>query len=104
MTPGWLPIQYRDFYDIPRMLVVEHANRLYLFDAPFDDGAGEYADQYTVYRLPESSRNTLKRDSWLDLASMGEKIGQVPVTNVELDQSKRRLINDRIFEQLGVGL
>jgi hypothetical protein len=100
MTARWLPIQYRDFYDIPRMLVVEYANRLYLFDAPFDDEADAYADHYTVYRLAESSRNKLELDSWASLTCSGEKVGLVPVATVEFDESR---ISDRIFRSLGVG-
>jgi hypothetical protein len=102
MTGAWLPIHYRDFYDVPRMLVVEYSARLYLLDAPFDEEADEYADVYTVYRLPDASRHRVELDSWGGLAATGERIGQVPVAEVEFDDSKRRLINDEIFRRLGI--
>jgi hypothetical protein len=102
VTESWLPFQYRDFYDVPRMIVVERASNLYLFDAPFDDAADEYADRYTVYRLPESSRSVISLDSWVGLAAAGEPIGRLSVSEVEFDESRRRLINDRVFDRLPV--
>ena len=33
---GWIPIRYRDFYDVPRAVVVEFRGKLYLFDSLFD--------------------------------------------------------------------
>ena len=31
---SWLPITYRDFHDIPRMILVEFEDAFYLFDCP----------------------------------------------------------------------
>jgi len=40
-TTDWLSIRYRDFYDIPRAVVVEWCDLLYLFDCPFDEEADD---------------------------------------------------------------
>jgi hypothetical protein len=104
MTGSWLPIEYRDFYDVPRMIVVERRGQLYLFDAPFDDAADDYADHYAVYRLPESAREEVGSNSWVGLAAAGQRVGDVAVSEVELDETKRRLINDNVFSRWEVDL
>ena len=55
MTTTWLPIRYRDFYDLPRAVVVEFRDEMYLFDCLFDREIDEYESTYTVYLLPTSS-------------------------------------------------
>lgn len=102
MTGSWLPIRYRDFYDVPRMLIVEYVGHLYLFDAPFDDEADEYSDRFTVYRLPDESRSKVELDSWAELPGDGEAIGQVPMEDVEFDETKRQLMSAHVFRDLGV--
>ncbi len=104
MTESWLPIEYREFYDVPRMIVVEHAGQLFLFDAPFDDAADDYSDRYAVYRLPESAREGIRAASWVDLAAAGERVGEIPVSEIEFDETKRRQINDDVFSRLDLGL
>jgi len=54
-TMTWLPIQYRGFWDVPRAFLVERSGDVYYFDAPFNDRADEYADRYSVYRLPRAA-------------------------------------------------
>jgi hypothetical protein len=69
---AWLPIRCRDFYDVPRLVAVEHQGSGYLLDSPFDEEAGEYADHYTVYRLPGSATGRLDEPSWAELPAAGE--------------------------------
>lgn len=45
VTTHWLPITYRDYYDVPRMLVVRFEGQAYLFDCPFDVALDEYPDR-----------------------------------------------------------
>lgn len=51
----WIPIQYRDFYDIPRIFVMHHLGDTFVFDCPFDDDADEYPEYYVVRRLDGSA-------------------------------------------------
>ncbi len=48
----WLPITYRDFYDVPRAFVVAARGDWLFFDCPFDAAADEYRSDYAVYVLP----------------------------------------------------
>lgn len=93
----WLPIQYRDFYDVPRMVVVEREGQLYLLDSAFDPGEDEYSDHFTIYKLPAAAAEVLDRDAWVDLPDRGEALGRVEVVKVEFDQSKRRFVSDEVF-------
>jgi len=99
---GWLSMRYRDFYDVPRLVAVEYGGRVYLLDSPFEERTDEYADHYTIYRLPESAVALLERPSWEGLASVGEEIGRVPVTDVEFDETKRERVNASVFRRLGI--
>lgn len=98
----WLSVRYRDFYDVPRLIAVEHGGRVYLFDSPFDDEIDDYADHYTIYRLPQGVVARLEDPSWEGLAAGGEEIGRVPVTDVEFDETKRERLNASVFRRLGV--
>jgi hypothetical protein len=98
MTTGWLTIRYRDFYDFPRAVVVEWHGQLYLFDSPFDLEADDYPDTYEVYQLPTHLRDEIDHISWTDIAHRGLRIGSVPTSAVEFDQSRRHLMNPAVFQ------
>lgn len=93
----WLPIRYRDFYDVPRAFVVEHAGEVYLFDSPFDDRADEYPDHYKVYRLELESSASLDIASWTDLAKGSRFLGVIPIARVTFDPTRRASIDGAVF-------
>lgn len=99
---SWLPVRYRDFYDLPRLVAVEYRGRAYLFDSPFDDEVDDYADCYTVYRLPENLVGRLDDSSWEGLLSDAEEVGRVSLADVEFDVTKRERMNDSVFRQLDI--
>lgn len=99
---AWLPIVYRGFYDAPRLVVTEFASTSYLFDCPFDHDADEYPGHYLVYRLPGRFAEYHALASWEDLATTGEFIGRVPAAAIQFDQSKRKSVDDRVFDLLQV--
>ena len=101
MSGEWLPIRYRDFYDVPRAVVVEHEGRLYLFDCLFDYDLDDYEDDYTIYLIPEDLRDVIDTMSWTDLGHRSEKVGVVATAFVEFDETKRKAISDQVFERLG---
>jgi hypothetical protein len=95
---SWLPIKYRDFYDIPRAFVVEWKGDIYFFDCPFDAQADEYPDEYTVYRLRAETVQNLEDIPWGNPSGPGEVVGRVWTAAVELDPSKRALVSDQVFD------
>jgi hypothetical protein len=96
-----LPITYRDFYDVPRMILVEYEGAFYLFDCPFNDEMDDYPSAFTVYRLePAQGRRALESRAWVGLAEKGKEVGQVSVEDVHLDSSKRRSLAASVFSLL----
>jgi hypothetical protein len=96
----WLPIRYRDFYDVPHLILVEHDGALYLFDGQFDQDLDDYPDKYGVYRLPDDLRPTVDTMSWVDLAHHGEPVGTVPLAAVRFDATRRAAIDSEIFDSI----
>jgi hypothetical protein len=76
-TMAWLPIKYREFYDVPRAIVVERDGELYLFDSSFDGDADEYPAYFGVYRLVACVASQLDSGRWEGLAAQGELLGRV---------------------------
>jgi hypothetical protein len=64
---GWLPIRYRDFWDLPRAMVVEWPGVSYFIDCIFDQGLDEYSRHYRVYQLPLEAVTDIDEMSWIDL-------------------------------------
>lgn len=95
-----LAIQYRDFYDVPRIFIVNHRGTLYLFDCPFNQDLDEYPDIYRVFVLPAESCSDLS-GSWDDLASRATAyLGEVPVKSVQFDSTRRREIEIDVIAEL----
>ena len=98
---AWLPIRYRDFYDVPRAFLVDHGDATYFFDCPFDDQADDYPRVYRVYRLPHGSASN-NSSSWEGLERLGPLVGHVDVDRVTFDRTRRAAVEDSILESLGV--
>jgi hypothetical protein len=84
---GWLPLACRDFRDVPRVFVVEHDGRSYLFECAYDVDRDVYADGYTIYRGGERSP--------------GNVVGWLPVEAAEFDPTKRAAISAAVVDYLG---
>lgn len=95
-----IPIQYRDFYDIPRAFIVEREGKVFFFDGGFDEHADEYAESFRVYQLNTGSSKVSESESWQGLADKGTLVGEVPVGKVEFDPTRRAAVNDAVFDLL----
>jgi hypothetical protein len=49
---AWIPFGYRDFWEVPRLIVCTVAGREILLDSPYDEATNSYAPVYQVYRMP----------------------------------------------------
>jgi hypothetical protein len=98
--PQWADIEYRDFWDVPRMFVARHDGRPYLFRDPFDSMTENYSHQYEVLELPPLGADELK-GSWDGLAGRAlTKLGTVRIDEVEFDSSRRRSMDTAIIDKL----
>lgn len=97
---SWANIQYRGFYDVPRLFLVNYQNQTVFFSCPFDEKQDEYPETYKVFLLPSLSAEELQGD-WEQLASRASQfLGEVPVKDVRFDASKRREIDTAVMDAL----
>lgn len=97
---GRVPFRYREFYDIPRAVVVKWEGTLYVFDCPFDPETDEYEPTYSVYQLPDEFDAHIDHRSWTDLAHYGERIGVISTADVVFDATKRASIDPEVFSRI----
>jgi hypothetical protein len=97
---AWVDINYRGFWDVPRIFFVRHGGQLYLFDCPFDDVIEDYPETYAVYEKPELTELDYA-GSWAHLADKAvRRIGEVPLDNVKFDPTLRRQIDMAVLTAL----
>ena len=102
MTAEWIPITYRDFYDIPRMFVAQGADgTVLLFDCEFDEQKDDYASTYRIYRLSPAVVIP-EHGSWKPIPDQGAFVGEIPVSSVEFDASRRTAINGLVLTHLTI--
>ena len=101
----WLSADYRDFHDVPRMMVCTCSFGTYLFRSRLDPVAQEYADHYEVYRLPPISESEVCA-SWFGLETRAlERLPDLAVREFPFDVSTRRFLDyDRIYPLLRRGV
>jgi len=96
----WCPITYYEFYDVPRLFVVERRGRVVVFDCPFDDDEDEYVTQYAVYCFSELPESVLNGAYLSAVLSGKEPFGRVAVDAVVFDDSRRKAIDDYVLNAL----
>lgn len=90
-TSGWLPIKYRDFFDVPRTWWVAWGNTTLLFSCIFDHALDEYPAEYVVRELEVPPDET---SSWAGIESHARRvIGTIPVDSVVFDETRRREVS-----------
>jgi len=96
----WCPITYFEFYDVPRLFVVEWQERFIVFDCPFDEDLDDYPAQYTVYSALKRPQVRIDR-AWIrDLPIRNRPDGQVPVGSIIFDESRRKTMRDDVLWML----
>jgi hypothetical protein len=88
--PDWLPIEYGEFYDVPRLFWIARTDDALLFDCPFSDDLDDYPNHYDVYALPPD--DLPRRGEPWTLSERARSLGRVPVGEVRFDESRRRAI------------
>ncbi len=85
----WAAFEYREFYDYPRVLIVEHEGTRYLLECPFDEEADDYPSEYKISRLKDA-RVTI--GSWAGLGAGTESLGSIAVSPLLFDSTRRESI------------
>lgn len=93
-----IAIQYREFYDVPRVFVAAYDGVTFVFDASFDDGVDDYPDQYAIYTLPTVAAADLA-GPWDALRSRAVRhLGTMPVSAVRFDPTRRQSIDRGVMQ------
>ena len=97
----WIHAEYRDFEDVPRMMVCTSAQGTYYFCSRFDHAKGAYADYYEVYRIRPLSDSEACA-SWFGLETRAlERLPDIRVADFPFDVATRRFLSyDTIAAQL----
>lgn len=89
--PQWVGFDYREFFDVPRSIVLPLEDRLLLLESTFSDEESEYSADYELYLLP---RDIDLSGSWRQLSTAAiRRLGAIPVAHVQFDATRRRLLN-----------
>jgi hypothetical protein len=100
-TNRWAAIEYRDFYDFPRIFLVEDGARTLLFDCKFDQERDDYGEAYKVYLMPQLKEDEMA-GSWQHLERKAKRfLGEISVSEVQFDPTRRRKVNLEILGKLG---
>lgn len=96
-----IPFEYVEFYDVPRCIVLRYKGKLFLIQSAFDESLDDYPSDYSVYLLPESVEDSLKKGSWEFIRSSPMTcIGSVQVAEVVFDSSKRKELDASFLDKL----
>lgn len=93
-------IQYRGFWDFPRIFLTRYAGRTFLFDCAFDEALDDYPEVFKVFLMPDLRDDELPKD-WTTLEAKAIRfLGEVPTDSVQFDQTRRQSIDMGVLEEL----
>jgi hypothetical protein len=93
-------IQYRGYWDFPRIFLTRFEGKTFLFDCAFDEALDDYPDAFRVFLMPELRDEELPKD-WTTLETKAIRfLGEVPVSRVQFDETRRQSISTDILEEL----
>lgn len=81
----WVPIVYREFYDVPRIVVFEVGGVEHCLHCAFDEATDDYPSSYSFYRLS----STGMAGDWTRLPQDAVLLGSIPVDAVRFDETRR---------------
>ena len=81
--------EYRDFWEVPRLLVCTVNGIEILLDSEFDEATNEYASHYKVYAMPPELDPDAPEATEERLSAEAEYLGSIPVAAIEFDATKK---------------
>ena len=96
-----IPFQYGGFWDVPRYILLQYREKALLLQSPFDGKIDEYPDVYSVYQVPEVISQSVLSGDWASLEGAELRfIGEIPISTVAFDPTKRRTLDSSCLEGL----
>ena len=85
---SWQFQAYREFWDVPRMVVARDDSGTYLFYSRFDEGLDDYIDHYEVFEIPGVSDEELQ-GSWESLPGKAlRRLPDVPLRQLPFEVTR----------------
>jgi|ERR1700734_2194264 hypothetical protein len=101
------PFSYAGFYDVPRYVTFRYNDRRVLLVSSFNEKLDEYPDSYSVYVSSNAAASETDPEPF-DLSTFASEtyIGEIPISQVNFDESRRKLIDasfvKSLFEEHGL--
>ena len=96
-----IPFRYGGFWDVPRSILLQYRDQTLLLRSPFDETLDEYSDVYSVYQVPETISQSVLSGNWATLEGLELRlIGEIPISTVAFDPTKRRTLESSCLEGL----
>jgi hypothetical protein len=97
----WIPISYREFFDIPRSFICTWQGKSLFFDCPFNNEGDKYPEVFQVYLLPEG-HGTERTETWpLNHDKSIGCFGKIPTHQLVFDPTRRAQIDFSPIEAWG---
>jgi hypothetical protein len=97
---GWTSIRYKGFWDVPVIFLAQYNGHTFLFERSFDEHLDDYRESYRVYLMPDLTDEELPKD-WTTLPQKATGLlGEIPVTRVRFDPTRRREVEIGVLEEL----
>lgn len=88
---AWIDFEYRDFWEVPRLIVFTVGAAEYMLDSEYDEATGSYAAEYKLYRMPPIP------DPHAPAPEVEEErrlLGSIPVAELAFDETRRQRFDD----------
>ena len=96
----WMPIEYRDFYDRPRMFKLTVGDQVFLCISAFKEDLDDHDSAYEVWRIT-SPEAISWGGSWLEFPRPNDQLmGRIAVKDVVFDASCRASVDLRSLEAM----
>lgn len=100
---NWLPISYRGYWDVPRIVLVRHDGQPVVLSCPFSEELDDYPDEYEVFTLPPDLHEEDLPPDWTELDRLAvSRLGRVPIDQVRFDPGHRH-IDAAVLDQFTAG-
>lgn len=94
------PFRYVEFYDVPRLILVNYRDRHFLLSSWFEEKTDDYRDQYAVYALSEPDLIAFREMGWKFVENHAlTHLGDLPVSAVRFDSTRRRKLDASILRE-----
>jgi len=103
------PFAYREFYDVPRAIILTYRGRSLFLTSTFEEERDDYSLAYEVYEIPtdvariatlESREFHPTPSSWIGIEKSGTLLGSVPVAAVNFDRTLRAGLDASVLDAI----